>query len=129
MSEPIKEEEQRKKVSYVGAPAVFKLELAVKHLNKAFNSYGVYMVGSALERPDWRDVDLRMIMADEEFYKEFPGTEHGWWGSDPRWLLLTVSISDYLSKASGLPVDFQFQPQTHANEHYTGRRNPMGMKD
>ena len=52
----------RKKFCYVGAPAIFALETACRQITEAFDSYGVYLVGSALERPDWRDVDLRMIM-------------------------------------------------------------------
>src|SRR3546814_6981560 len=50
----------RKKFCYVGAPEIFKLELACHDLVQAFDSYGVYLVGSALQRPDWRDVDLRL---------------------------------------------------------------------
>lgn len=122
------EEEKRKKASYVGAPAIFKLEMAVTQLILAFKSYGVYHVGSSLERADWRDVDVRMIMPDEEFFKEFPDAhEHCGWEMDPKWLLLTVSISDYLSKQSGLPIDFQFQPQTFANTYHKGKRSALGM--
>lgn len=113
--------------SYVGAPAIFKLELAVKQLSNAFNNSGVYLVGSALTRPDWRDVDLRMIMDDAEFFAEFPNTHNSWWNSNPKWLLLTISISEYLSKLSGLPVDFQFQPRNYANEHYKDHRHAMGL--
>jgi hypothetical protein len=85
------------------------------------------MVGSALERPDWRDVDLRYIMADEDFAKLFPDAgQH--WEHDARWLLMTVSISERLSKVTGLPIDFQFQPATHANERHKGQRNAMGLR-
>jgi hypothetical protein len=119
---------KRKKSIHVGAPACFALEMAMQNVNMAFNSYGSYLVGSALERPDWRDVDIRMIMDDADFDKEFPGTrEDGIWEFDAKWLLLTVSISAYLSKASGLPIDFQFQPQSHANERHKGPRNALGL--
>lgn len=129
----------RRKASYVGAPAIFALELACKAINDAFGdgSFGCYLVGSALERPDWRDVDVRMILRDEAFIQEFPGTydptrKLAVWEFDPKWILLTMGISAYLAKATGLPVDFQFQPQTHANErHGTGvgtRRHALGLK-
>lgn len=40
---------KRKKASYVGVPAIFKLELACMHLNDAYgDGYGCYLVGSAL---------------------------------------------------------------------------------
>lgn len=121
--------ERRKKSCYVGAPAIFALEVACKQINAAFgDSYGCYLVGSALERPDWRDVDVRLIMSDDEFDRLFPGTRKGaLWEFDPRWLLLTVAISKWLSAQTGLPIDFQFQPQTHANKRHSGPRSALGL--
>ncbi len=117
----------RKKVSYVGAPAVFALERECQHLNAAFGGYGCYLVGSAIERPDWRDVDVRFILSDEEFAALFPAAgQH--WEHDPRWLLLTVAISKHLSSVTGLPIDFQFQPQTHANAWHAGPRHAKGLR-
>jgi hypothetical protein len=119
------------KVGYVGAPAIFALKSACQDLARAFNCYGVYLVGSALERPDWRDVDVRMILSDAAFMELFPGAAHdgqpAHWEANPRWLWLTVSISDRLSKLTGLPVDFQFQPQAHANARHKGRRDCLSI--
>lgn len=112
---------KRTKVSYVGAPACFQLENACRTISNAFGGYGCYLVGSALERPDWRDIDVRFIMSDEEFAAEFPDVSGHSWEFDPKWLLLTISISKWLSDQTGLPVDFQFQPRTHANEKHSGR--------
>lgn len=118
----------RTKGIYIGAPACFALELACKHINDAFGGFHCYVVGSALERPDWRDIDVRLILGDDEFDHEFPGTrENGTWEFDPKWLLLTVSLSSWLHQQTGLPVDFQIQPQTHANERHAGQRNPVGL--
>lgn len=120
------------KAIHIGAPACFALEQAARHVAEAFGAYGdgaggIYVVGSCLQRPDWRDVDVRFIMSDEEFAQTFPGAgQH--WEHDARWLLLTVAISDWLSKQTGLPVDFQFQPQTHANDRHKGSRNAIGMR-
>lgn len=119
--------EDRKKASYIGAPAVFALEQCCQQINDAFGDYGCYLVGSSLERSDWRDVDVRFIMQDEEFAKLFPDAgQH--WEHDARWLLLNVSISERLSKVTGLPIDFQIQPQTHANERHKGLRSALGLK-
>lgn len=120
-------DEKKKKQVYIGAPACFALEQACQHICESFDGYGCYVVGSALERPDWRDVDVRFIMADDKFAELFP-TAGDYWEQNPRWLLLTVSISQWLSKQTGLPIDFQFQPQTHANEHHKGGRNAVGIK-
>lgn len=121
----------RKKSFYVGAPACFALEEACQFINRAFGGFGCYLVGSALERPDWRDIDVRLIMRDQEFAELFPDAgpldEHRW-EFDPRWILLTVAISERLSKQTGLPVDFQFQPQTHANDRHKGPRNALGLR-
>lgn len=120
---------KRQKFCHIGAPAVFALEQACRHINEAFGEgYGCYVVGSCLERPDWRDVDVRLILSDEEFKKIFPDAYlDSRWEFDARWLLLTVSISNWLSKVTGLPVDFQFQAQTHANKAHEGARHPVGI--
>lgn len=68
----------RKKFNYVGAPAVFALELAVAQVWQAFGGFGCYLVGSCLERRDWRDVDVRMILSDEEFAQLFPNAGQHW---------------------------------------------------
>jgi len=123
-------EPKRQKASHVGAPAIFALELECKHLSKAFGGYGCYLVGSAQDRADWRDVDVRLIMKDDEFYKLFPGVprgQSGLWEFDHRWLLLTIALSERLSRITGLPIDFQFQPQSHANKVHPGQRSAMGM--
>lgn len=126
---PKKMRPKRTKGIYIGAPACFALEMACRELTDAFGAYGCYVVGSVLERQDWRDVDVRYILPDAEFKKLFPGasTKECHWEHDARWLLLTVSIADRLSKLTGLPIDFQFQPQTTANELYKGSRSAFGI--
>lgn len=126
----------RVKGIYIGAPACFALELAARHIAEAYGAFrsdddgwagGIYVVGSALQRPDWRDIDVRFIMSDAHFAREFPNAgEH--WEHDAKWLLLTVSISKWLSDQTGLPIDFQFQPQTLANDRHKGSRNSVGIR-
>ena len=122
--------ESRTKANHVGAPAIFILELECQHICDAFDSYGCFLVGSATERADWRDIDLRLIMKDEDFAALFPNGVGGpaFWEHDPRWLLMTSAISEYLSKRTGLPIDFQFQAQTHANKQHKGPRHAIGMR-
>lgn len=122
-----------KHAGHIGAPACFALELACRDLCDAFECYGCYVVGSSQDRADWRDVDVRLIMDDAEFVKLFPVVsplllKNAAWEKDTRWLLLTVSISERLSRLTGLPVDFQFQPQTFANERHKGKRNAIGLR-
>lgn len=119
----------RRKASHVGAPAIFLLERECQSINVAFRGFGCFLVGSSTERPDWRDVDVRFIMADDEFAILFPdaGTTAASWEHDPRWLLMTAALSGHLSRVTGLPIDFQFQPQTFANERHKGPRHALGM--
>jgi hypothetical protein len=124
---------KRKKGVHIGAPACFALELAVRQVCEAFGVYqgkrfgGCYLVGSVLERADWRDVDVRLILQDDVFAEHFPDAGRHW-EFDCKWLLLTTAISEWLSKKTGLPVDFQFQPQTHANEKHKGPRSAIGLR-
>lgn len=119
---------EKAKASYVGAPAIFALERECQLLWAAFcdpdDSYsGIYLVGSALEKPEWRDVDVRLMMGDEFFARLFPDAllHSAAWEKDPRWLVMTTSIASHLRAATGLPVDFQFQPTKFANERHGGR--------
>jgi hypothetical protein len=125
------ETKPRIKASYVGAPKIFALEQACRQVFEAFGADcdfgGIYHVGSSLQRTDWRDIDLRLMMDDASFDRLFPNAGRHW-EHDARWLLMTVSISEYLSRVTGLPVDFQFQPMTHANEHHKGPRSAMGIR-
>jgi hypothetical protein len=128
----------RVKASYIGTPAVFALEQCCQQLWDAFCCNesigycgGIYLVGSAMARADWRDVDIRIILNDDEFQKLFPNVCNittPYWESDPRWLMMTVSIAEWMRRVTGLPIDFQFQPQTFANKHHPGKRNAMGLR-
>jgi hypothetical protein len=81
-----------------------------------------YLVGSATEKPDYRDVDLRLILTDEDF-------DHWFDGRVMLWSLVCLAIGQYLASVTGLPIDFQIQRMTEANEkHPTTHRNPMGMR-
>jgi len=125
---------RRKKIDHIGPPTYFLLDQACIQINRAFDGFGCYLVGSVLHRPDWRDVDVRFIMKDEAFIAEFPDAGYkdlsrgGHWEHDPKWTLLTVAISERLRAQTGLPIDFQFQPQTWSSHHYGGsHRHPLGM--
>ena len=124
---------KRPKANHVGAPAVFSLELACQELNRAFGNKGAghcYLVGSALDNPDRRDIDIRLMLSDEDYDALFPasaGARYLTHEGDPRWLIMSIAISKWLSDLCGLPVDFQFQRQTDANRQHKGRRDAAGM--
>jgi len=127
---PVTEPKRTKSASYVGVPAIFKLELACQHLNAAYGGEGghCYLVGSAIERADWRDVDVVFIMGDDAFAREFPDVLMPGFEHDPKWLINSVSISLWLREQTGLPIDFKIQQQSYANARHAGRRHAIGMR-
>ena len=125
------------KASYIGAPAHFALEIACKSVRDAFAPRGegtfgdIFIVGSATERPDFRDVDVRMMLDDASFSELFPSAllDGCAWEFDPRWTLMVTAISQWMRQQTGLPIDFQFQPMTHANKYHGGKtRHAAGLR-
>lgn len=116
------------RANWVGAPEMYNLDLAVCSLAEAFGSH-FYHVGSSLQRRDWRDVDVRCILPDDEYDRLFPLAVVGVHSQfrDARLLAMNAAFSEWLRKACGLPVDFQFQRQTQANEEFPGTRSALGM--
>lgn len=81
-----------------------------------------YMVGSALTRPDYRDIDLRLILPDSTFDRS--------WRNPVKVRLMNRALSTWGQRETGLPIDFQIQRQSAANEKYPNEaRNPMGVRD
>lgn len=117
---------------FIGAPEFFHLDLLCRVINEAFGEYGygTYLVGSSLHRRDFRDVDVRFIMADAEFDRLFPevaGASAGCWSRCSAWSLICGAVSEWLAKRSGLPIDFQIQRMTEANAEFNEPRNALGV--
>lgn len=117
------------RANYIGAPEFFELNQACRTITEAYGCC-VYLVGSALERRDFRDVDVRCILDDAVFDREFPGHADGQgaYYLDAKWSLQCSAISLWLARHSGLKIDFQFQRQTQANAEYPkGGRCAIGI--
>lgn len=110
----------------IGMPAGLHLE-AVGHEIYAAFGHLPYLVGSAAVSKQWRDVDLRLILPDDEFDALFPGINQATW-ADAKWALLCAGISELAKARTGLPVDFQIQRQSWANAKYQGYRHPVGLR-
>lgn len=126
--EPI--EPPRPRANWLPSPEYFLLEQACVFINEAFGGVCCYLVGSALEKRDHRDVDVRCMLEDEHFDRLFPGA-----GDNPQrhgfWSLVCTSVSLMLKRQTGLPIDFQIQRQTQANERFSQKdghhRSALGM--
>ena len=118
-----------KRVMYLSVEELWRLSHAVRPIEDAFGGKTVYLVGSVLERQDWRDVDLRMILNDAEFKDIFVPpcgtTDHI---SAPLYdqfrMLFQTSLTFMLRHQTGLPVDFQFQSHSESVQ-FDGKRNPV----
>lgn len=89
---------------------------AYAHLGDFLN--GTYLVGTAQTSTNYRDVDVRTILADDVFDTTFP--DGGMWST------FCFLAADWLSRQTGLPIDYQVQRQSEANAEYDGPRNPLG---
>jgi predicted nucleotidyltransferase len=103
---------------YLGPHDMHRLNEACRAIVDAFELVP-YLVGSVATRRDYRDVDVRLIIEDEEFERRFADRP-----LLPR--LLNYAFSNYLARSTGLPIDFQVQPRTEANAE-RGFRSALGI--
>lgn len=97
------------------------LDLAVGSLAWLYHGACTHLVGTAQTGGDYRDVDVRTILRDEDFDALIGNDAH-------LWSVLSFLIGDWLSRQTGLPVDYQIQRMTEANERFDGPRNPLGQR-
>ncbi|HET6917326.1 MAG TPA: hypothetical protein VFH56_14630 [Acidimicrobiales bacterium] len=106
---------------YLSTMDLYRLELACRPLHKLIGDAigGVYLVGSTWTTAAYRDVDVRMILEDPRFDALFPEPD--------QWSVFCYAVSRWLAADTGLPVDFQVQRMTEANERFGDKpRNPLG---
>ncbi|MGZ4520148.1 MAG: hypothetical protein ACXVGA_04310 [Mycobacteriaceae bacterium] len=113
-------------MSALSPPVLHRLDLACRHISEVFGGFnGPYLVGSVQERtagPN-SDVDLRLILDDDVYDALMAGTPDGFA------TLLDFALSAYVREHTGLPIDFQVQRMTEANEKHGGKqRNPLGRR-
>lgn len=110
----------------VGQPGMVLLNAFGTWVIKAFDAVP-YLVGSAARGKDWRDVDVRLILEDEVYDALF-GKRALPVHADAKWALLCAALSALARQQTGLPVDFQIDRQTEANEKFGGHvRVPLGF--
>ena len=81
-----------KRFNYIPAPAMFDLHNACAIIAQAYPDSGVFLVGSSIQRRDFRDVDVRCMLADEMFDAMFPNAPDGPSHWNARWSLLCVRL-------------------------------------
>jgi hypothetical protein len=112
------------RATYLHVGDLFNLNHACRAITDGYGCC-VYLVGSSLERADYRDVDVRAMLDDAVYDRMFRGAQDG--DERARVRLLNVAVSAWLSASTSLPVDFQFQRQSAANLEFNGRRHALGI--
>jgi hypothetical protein len=110
----------------VGMPDALLLEDFGYYVIQAFGKTP-YLVGSVLQTRQWRDVDVRLILYDEEYASlglGDPKHPH----CNGKWVSLTLAFAVLGKTLTGLPIDFQIQQQTYANALYRGPRSAIGIE-
>ncbi len=111
---------------YLTVNQYFDLDHACKILSQTFH-YNVYLVGSVLTKPNFRDVDLRCMLEDEDYDKLFMSPYKDL-NCDHMRQVMNISISAWLKSVTGLPIDFQFQKTSEANKEYPKqKRSCVGL--
>ena len=106
----------------LGEPAHMNLMAACLIVESALHET-CYMVGSATDSREFRDVDVRVIMNDDKFDMLFGKTEGN---TEPFWSLFCMAVSAWLRDRTGLPVDFQVQRRSLVKESdWEKERDPL----
>lgn len=113
---------------WVGVPEIFELAIVCDTISRAFGGDTCYLVGSATERRDFRDVDVRLIMGDKKWRTLF-GDERLAGEMKLFWSLMCIAIGEYMARRTGLRIDFQIQSMSQANgpQHGEKSRHPLGL--
>lgn len=99
-----------------------RLDRACVVIREAFG-HPPYLVGTAgigEKGQTYRDVDVRLILHDDEFDALFDGRPK-------MWEAMCLGFTAWLIAQTDLPIDFQIQRMTEANEKHSKPRNPLGM--
>lgn len=110
----------------VGMPAHLHLEVFARVVESAFGEIP-YLVGSAAQGKGWRDVDVRLMLDDDVFDALFPDKVSTANSTSKKWSAMCMAFSALGEKMTGLPIDFQIQRTTEANDKFDGPRHALGL--
>jgi hypothetical protein len=110
----------------VGMPAALYLQEFGSQVWAAFGE-PPYHVGSSLQGKQWRDVDVRLILPDEQYVAMFGEPDDLSQLRCGKWVAMCMAFSALGKQMTGLPIDFQIQQQTRANKTFDGPRSALGF--
>lgn len=95
------------------------LRLFGAHVGRAFGDVPFHVGSSLTEKRGWRDVDVRLLLADDEYEP---------WADDGMRRMHELAWSTWSTfgqQMTGLPIDFQIQRRAAANEEFAGPRSAL----
>lgn len=102
-----------------GPVAAAKLEGLAKYWASRFDG-PVYLIGSCLHSPTPRDIDLRVLCPDDQFFYRFGFTREDWGKGvlTQRWIDDNAKMNRYAVLRTKLNMDVQVWPAGHWSEAY-----------
>jgi len=118
--------DEKKRFNYLRQPHIGRVSIALAPLLEALNEHSAYFVGSVLERPNFNDIDIVIIMDDAKYDSLFGKSGNTDIAAFSKWF--NASSSELLRFMTGLPIDFRVQKMSVANKNYPSQpRDPIGL--
>ena len=110
----------------VGMPTQLLLNEFGSRIIDAFDEIPFHVGSSLRNKTGWRDVDVRLILDDEQ-YETMGFGDPKRCHQNEKWIAMCLAFSLLGKNMTGLPIDFQIQQMTHANENFKGKRSVLGV--
>lgn len=106
------------RATYLAVDEMRRLDHWCRNLRDTFPCLGTFLVGSVLVRPDYRDVDVRVVLVDKHHRRLSRSIDL---------LDLGMMLSRWGQEQTGLPIDAQVQSLTESSK-FTSPRNARGIR-
>lgn len=111
----------------IGFPGILKVLDFTQKIYDVFGEYPYHVGSSLTNKNDWRDVDIRLILDDEVYAAWGFGNPH-YPQHNAKWAAMCRALTSLGREMTELPIDFQIQQRTDANEHEPGMRSWLGCQ-
>jgi hypothetical protein len=111
----------------VGFPETLLLHEFGSQVWAAFGDMPFHVGSSLKEKTGWRDVDVRLMLSDED-YESLGLGDPKYPHHNGKWVALCRAFSALGKEMTGLPIDFQIQQRTLANNQFSSVVEKDGAK-